>query len=268
MEKGALIGKGMTSEVYEWGQDKVLKLYFDNFSKDDRIKYEADIGCKVYQAGIPSPAVFDIIALDGRKGLVFQRIFGNTILNQLSVEPWKLFYYSTKLANLHFRIHKCSQIVLPSQQKRFEFTINLSSKVLGNRQKKILDYLGSLPDGTSICHGDLHFNNVIVSNNKLFAIDWNGAYQGNPLGDVARTALIVISPSVPLGTPMIMGAISHPIKLITYWTYLGEYMRLANANLSDIDSWILPVAAAKIKDNVPGEQNWLMDIIDTRLKKL
>lgn len=26
MQKGSMIGKGMTAEVYEWGQDKVLPL--------------------------------------------------------------------------------------------------------------------------------------------------------------------------------------------------------------------------------------------------
>lgn len=32
MSKGYLIGKGMTAEVYEWEEDKVIKLYFYCFS--------------------------------------------------------------------------------------------------------------------------------------------------------------------------------------------------------------------------------------------
>ena len=264
MSKGDLIGKGMTAEVYEWGLDKVLKLYFDRFS-DDWINYEAKIGTAVHAAGVPSPAVYDIVEVNGRKGIIFQRISGKSILKHIQSEPWNVYKYVRQLAELQFEIHQYSSSELPTQIERYSVRIKSSSKILGNLEQKILDYVETLPGGTSVCHGDLHFNNIIVSGNKLVPIDWNSAYQGNPLGDVARTCLMINSPSKPPGTPDIIMLMSQYAKWLTYWTYINEYMRLSKARFEDIDAWILPTAAAKLRDKLPGEEKRLMNIIKKRL---
>jgi uncharacterized protein (TIGR02172 family) len=267
MKKGALIGQGMTAEVYEWGRDKVLKLYFDRFS-DEWVNYEAKIGKTVNEAGVPSPAVFEIIDIDGRKGVILQRISGKSVLKHIETEPWNTYYFAQRIASLHFKIHKCTTDGLLSQKERFEYTVKRSSEILGARGKRILDYVDKLPDGESICHGDLHFNNIIISEDKYIPIDWNGAYKGNPLSDVARTCLIMTSPMIPPGTPFMMDKLYQCTKWLIYMTYLNEYMKRAKGRFEDLDAWMLPVAAAKLKDKVPGEEKWLLDFIDKRLEQL
>ncbi len=267
MEKGKLLGKGMTAEVYKWGHDKVLKLYLDNYT-EEWIKREAGIGENVHKAGVPSPDVFDMVEIDGRKGILLQRIFGKTISNILESEPWTLYNYAQQMAGFHYRIHKCSTDGIPSQKERFEYTIKLSAGILGNKVKKVLDYIDRLPEGNSICHGDLYFSNIIVSGNKMSAIDWSSGYKGNPLGDVARTYLILNTPAVPPGISDIVAAMSIYPKWLACWIYMNEYMRIAKVKFEDIDAWMLPVAAARLKDKVPGEEKWLMKIINKRLKQL
>jgi uncharacterized protein (TIGR02172 family) len=267
MVKGDLLGRGKTAEVYKWDQNKVLKLYFNDYN-EAWIRREAQITQKVHEAGVPSPAVFDIVNVEGRRGIVFERISGKTMMSTFETEPWTFFDYLPQLIRFHHKIHKYSTTGLPSQKEKFEFTINLSSEILGGKVKKILDYVDRLPDGNSICHGDLYLSNVIVSNNKLVAIDWSGGYMGNPLGDVVRTALITLSPAVPPGIPNIMSAMFAYPKWMTYWRYLTEYMQIANVKYEDLDAWTLPVAAAKLKDKIPGEEKWLMKIINERLEKL
>jgi uncharacterized protein (TIGR02172 family) len=267
MNKGKFIGKGKTAEVFEWGQDRVLKLFFDRYD-DERIAYEANIGNMVHEAGVPSPAVFDRIKLDSRKGIIFQRIFGKTIKRHIAAEPWNLYRYEKQMARLHFKIHKCSIVGMLSQKERFAITIGRSSKILGYKKKRILDYVESLPDGDSICHGDFHFNNILVQNKELVAVDWNSAYTGNPLGDVARTLLMLNSKKVLSGIPDIKSTPSEYSNWLTYQSYLKEYMRLSKVKFEDIDAWILPVAAAKLKDKRPGDETWLMDIINKRLGQL
>lgn len=257
----------MTAEVYEWGQDKVLKLYFDKFS-DDWVKYEARVGKSVNEAGAPSPEVFDTVDIDGRKGIIFQRIAGRSVLDHIETEPWNIYRFIRKIAALHFKIHKCTADGLPSQMERFGYTVNRSSELLGKRVERIMYYIKRLPDGESICHGDLHFGNIIISDGKYIPVDWNSAYKGNPLGDVARTCLIITSPMVPPGTPAMMEALYNYTKWLIYGTYLNEYMRRSKARFEDIDAWMLPAAAAKLRDKVPGEEKWLMDIIDKRLALL
>lgn len=267
MKKGAIIGKGMTSEVYEWGHDKALKLFFKKYT-DERIEYEARIGRIVYDASAPSPAVFETVDVDGRKGIVFQRIPGKSMLKHIQREPWKTYYYAKQMARLQYGIHKYSTDLLPSQKERLSQNIARSSYLLGSREKIILDYLNKLPDGNCICHGDIHFNNIIVSGRNMVAVDWNSAYRGNPLGDVARTMLLVNSPVTRSTLPSIVRSPARIGKCLICSTYVTEYMKLSGADYRSIDDWILPLAAAKLKDGVPGDEGWLMEIIDRRLKKM
>jgi len=194
MEKGRLIGKGMTAEVYEWGPDKVLKLYFERFG-EDWAKFEARVGRTVHEAGVASPAVYDMVEVDGRKGVIFERIHGTSMLRQVLAEPWNVFNYAKDLVELQYSIHCCSAENLPTQKERFAIRINSTRELTQPEKRRIMEYIDRLPDGNSVCHGDLHFNNIIISKNKLVPIDWTSAYQGNPSGDVARTCLMMCSPS-------------------------------------------------------------------------
>lgn len=267
MRKGRLIGKGMTADVYEWGQNKVLKLYSKWF-KEEWIQKEASITAAVHEAGVPSPAVFDIIRVNSRIGIVYERIPGKSMLYYVALEPWNFFYNIKKLAQLQYSIHEYSVDTLPSLKEVFKYKIENSSKLSNNMKLLILNYMDSLPDGNNVCHGDFHFNNIIVSGKNLIPIDWSGACRGDPSGDVARTFLMINSPAAPFVIPEFIIAMSAHPKRFVGQTYVNEYKRLSSIKTEDIEKWILPAAAAKLRNGIPGEEKWLMDIIKTRLNKL
>jgi uncharacterized protein (TIGR02172 family) len=266
MEKGELLGKGMTADVYKWGQDKVIKLFKEGY-REEWIKREAAIGRKIHEAGVPSPAVFDMVEIDGRRGIILQRIFGKSMLALLVKEPWRFLSLVQQLAGFQQKIHEFSTEGLPSQKERFSQVIALSSGILGDKAKKIIEFVDTLPEGDSICHGDLYLGNIMVSNDKLVAIDWSSAYRGDPSGDVARTCLLINTPAVPPGIPDIVGTMSTFPKWMTCRLYLNEYIRASKDKLENLDAWMLLVAAARLKSRIPGEEKWLMEIIDKQLKQ-
>ena len=265
MSIGNVIGRGMTAEVYEWGNDKVLKLFYYGVS-NSFIKNEAEVGRIVHKAGASSPDIFDMIDIFGRKGIVFQRISGQSMLRHVEAQPLLNARFAQQMAELHLKIHKCSADKLPSQKDKLASAIKESCYILGSKSSRILKHLETLPEGTSLCHGDLHFDNIIVSGNDLVAIDWANAYKGNPLGDVARTCLNINSPTMPLGTPLLMYIPYMYGKLLTNLEYLKAYTNLANVSHDDIDAWTLPMAAARLRERIPGEEIWLMDTINRRLE--
>ncbi len=116
--------------------------------------------------------------------------------------------------------------------------------------------------------GDFHPDNILVSPNEAIVIDWFNAYSGNPLGDVARTCLIIRSPFMPKGTSDIIVKFSKIIKHLIYSVYLKEYVKLAKVNVKDIHAWILPMAAARLRDKIPGEEKWIRGIINSQLNKV
>jgi uncharacterized protein (TIGR02172 family) len=263
MAKGPLIGKGRTAEVYEWNEDRVLKLYFDWFHPD-WIEYEAEIGRAVHEAGVSSPAVYNIVEVDGRKGLEYQRVCGETMLKLIQSAPWRILHYGRNMARLHAQIHGHSTNKLPQQKDKLRQSVRASDRILGDRVEKIIKFLEALPSGSSVCHGDFHPDNILIAQSQTTVIDWTNSFSGNSLGDVARTCLLLQSPYMPEG-PFIIRALAKVIKKLLYKSYLKEYMSLTKASYEDVDRWILPTAAARLIEQIPGEEKWLLSIIDKRL---
>jgi uncharacterized protein (TIGR02172 family) len=261
MGKGTLIGKGMTAEVYEWSNKYALKLYYEGIPKD-WITYEAEIGQTVHQAGVPAPAVYEQLEVDGRSGLLYERISGHSLLASMLGEPSRGEYYGEVLAKLHVSIHSGKADKLPRQKDRLAQFIRQSASFLGERVHPVLTMLERLPEGESICHGDLHPDNVLQSDAQLTAIDWMDANRGDPLCDVARTSMIFLSPFLAMPPLSISQAFSHQLNS----AYLTEYCRITGASLTDIDRWRLPVAAARLRERVPYEQEWLLAYIDEQLQ--
>ena len=57
------IAQGRTAEIYLWDEHHVLKLYRD-WCPADWAEYEARIAGAIYEAGIPSPAMGEMIEVN------------------------------------------------------------------------------------------------------------------------------------------------------------------------------------------------------------
>jgi len=71
---------GLTSEVYAWDETRILKLFRDGLPSE-QVAYEARIARAVHAAGLPVPAVGDIVEVDGRRGLLYERVDGLTMMD-------------------------------------------------------------------------------------------------------------------------------------------------------------------------------------------
>ena len=104
MEKGDLIGEGRTARVYTWGPTHLLKLYYD-WWPESNIVYEARVLKTVHAAGVPSPEVGEIVEVDGRRGLVYERIVGPSMTDLLLADPGSMDALARTLAQLHATMH-------------------------------------------------------------------------------------------------------------------------------------------------------------------
>ena len=69
--------------------------------------------------------------------------------------------------------------------------IDRGALLSGDMKRVALNALETLPDGNTLCHGDLNVQNVIFSSKGPVVIDWDNACRGNPLADVARVMLMM-----------------------------------------------------------------------------
>jgi hypothetical protein len=74
--------QGRTAEIFLWDGDHVLKLYHD-WCPSDWVENEARIACAIHDAGIPSPAAGKIVEVNGRRGLLYERINGISMLQEI-----------------------------------------------------------------------------------------------------------------------------------------------------------------------------------------
>ena len=64
-EKGKLIGKGFTAQVYAWGDGRVLKL-FESWRPAAKVEREFTITRAVHAAGLPVPAAHELVEVHRR----------------------------------------------------------------------------------------------------------------------------------------------------------------------------------------------------------
>ena len=250
-----LLAHGRTADVYEWDNDHVLKV-FHNWFERENIEYEQRIAQAVVASGVQSPAVGELIQLDGRNGLIYERITGISMQALFLRKPWKLFTYARLLAQLHSQMHeKVFDTTIPAQKKRLQYKIKYAAALSEPLKTKLLNALDSLPEGDRVCHGDFHPANVLLSTKDATVIDWIDASRGNPLADVARTSVIALGAAESTQTSNAVVKIA--VKLF-HSAYLKNYFALRPGGQEEYRRWLPIVAGARLSENIPELEGWLV----------
>jgi uncharacterized protein (TIGR02172 family) len=247
------IAKGRTADVYQISENKILKLYIENYDEKS-ILNEFEISKFVFKKELPVPQPFEIVSDNNRKGIIFQYIKGNTMLKKFSEEPLKIQKNARIFAKIQKSINEISAENISQHKIFLEKNIINNKSLENNLKEKILKHLYNLNDDKKLCHGDYHPDNLIVSDKQIFVIDWLNSVSGNPASDVARTTLLIKFGSLPEGTSKISGFIINKIRNIFYNTYIKEYLNNSLITKSDINKWLLPNSVARLNENIPAEE--------------
>ena len=259
--KNALLGIGRTAEVYAWGEGKILKLFRQEMQRE-WIMSEARVSRIVAEAGLAAPALEDIIEVDGRLGIIFERIAGLSMLDDLVRRPWLLFRYARQFAEVHVALHACRRSELPSQRDGLIRAIEYAPGLPETARQQVLAALLRLPDGDAVCHGDYHPDNLIISPRGPIVLDWMTGTHGNPAADVARTMLLFRIAVLPEGMPATKRAVTQIVRRTFLAAYLRAYRRLRPISDTEIASWLPIVAAARLGERIAAEEAALLRLMD------
>lgn len=249
---GNPIDLGRTAEVYTWNEGTILKLFHEWFPLS-AIEHEAQVAHAVHEAGLPVPAVGDLIEIDGRYGLVYERVIGVSMLEAQASHPWTLLRCARLLAELQADMHETEAAQgLPAQHQSLRRKIQEAKVLTSDLREAALRMLEELPQGYQLCHGDFHPGNVMMTERGAVVIDWIDATRGNPLADVARSSLLMDMAPLQDGAP-------HPwiLGLGRKWfhrAYLRRYFQLRPENQQDLTAWRLVNAAARLSEGIPEER--------------
>lgn len=260
MEKGALIGQGRTAEIFAWCDEEALKLFRPEFSSPAGSAYEAKMARAIFAAGAPCPKVGDVVEVDGRAGIIYERIEGPSLDEQIRAHPWRLARVASMLAETQAATHTRSLPTLPSLRETLQQKIQRATPLASAQRAAALRALEHLPDGSALCHGDFHLGNVLLSRRGPLVIDWENATSGHPLADVARTLLLLrmgwVYEKNPAQRLVLRGAIALLLA-----AYLRRYRQLRPATRQEINAWALPVAAGRLSEGVAQEEPQLLRLV-------
>lgn len=267
------IGQGRTAEIYAYSNEHIMKLYRMDFPLE-AVQNEFRISELAFRKGLPVPQAVSLIEhTTPRTGIVFERLQGTTLLSLMIQQPVLLEQLAFKMADCHYRLHceRDDEGTLPSQKQILSGAIHNVRLLSEGDQARVLSYLTTLPDQQQICHGDFHPDNVMLSEagDQYWVIDWMTGMAGDPAGDVARSWVILMSSTLPEDTdPAVrMGFETARESLVEY--YIQHYMHLSGITRETIESWMLPVAAARLDEDLPAlEVEHLLKYVQERLRLL
>jgi len=266
MTKMNLIASGRTAEVFSYSDDKIVKL-FHTWCPRQWISKEAESSKVVSSAGLSVPRYFGEIEVEGRRGLIFERIEGESLFRQLEKNPFSTRHVGLILANTHYQIHSKSAGSLPSLMDYMKQSVEKVECLSPEKKQKILKLIESLKDGNALCHYDFHPGQIIQNNEGCYVIDWMTAFRGNPIGDVARTYILFLFGQLPPKSLLLNFAMTLVRKGLLH-SYLKNYARLSGGiNKSDLERWAVVTAATRLMENIEHERADLLRYIDRHLKK-
>jgi hypothetical protein len=246
-----LLGTGRTAEVFAWGDDRALKLLRPGLPAN-WLTSEAEKTSAARDSGAPAPAVYEQIEVEGRAGVVFDRVGSVSMLDEIINSPWRVRGWGVRLAEIHADVLRCRSTRLPDVKELLAAKIDMAEVLPAVHRNAAKDSLLGLPDGDAVLHGDFHPDNVFSTATGPVLIDWTEGAGGVPAADVVRTLLLLSASAVPDDLPrrrlalLLVGLLRR--------SYLRSCLRLTGASLVESERWRLPVTAARLGEGITAEE--------------
>ncbi|GKU25246.1 aminoglycoside phosphotransferase family protein [Clostridium folliculivorans] len=195
MEIKKIIGIGNTATVYQWEDDRVLKLFHKGYSKD-AIEREFHNAKSVEDMSFEKPKAYEILDLGEQTGIIYDKVEGESLL-QWVIKTGNVQQCAVIMAKLHKKMGQNKVSDVPNYKDFLRENIVNISSLKTTEQQKALSILDMLPEGNTFCHGDFHPDNILISNEHAIVIDFMNICHGDFLYDVARTVFLVEYTPVP-----------------------------------------------------------------------
>jgi aminoglycoside phosphotransferase (APT) family kinase protein len=214
-------------------------------------------------AGLRVPAVIGTTTVDGRPGLIMERIDGVDMLAVVGKQPWQVFAIGALSGRIHAHMHEIvAPEGVPLLKDVFRRRITQSGRVPEHLVEFALSALDVLPDGDRLCHGDFHPGNIMRTATEPVLIDWTNATRGDPTADYVRTNLMLRLGSIPPGQPWVIRYGALVARGLMSSSYNRAYKRIRSIDQALAARWQIAVAANRLADGIEDERAKLVKLLE------
>jgi aminoglycoside phosphotransferase (APT) family kinase protein len=276
---GNKIGEGGCSEIFEWEDSrKIIKLARAN-TDYEAMRREFHNNCIAMNSGLPVAQAFELLVIDDRPGIVFERIYGETLMQRFLKQALHQTNETFDIDENDFRltarilseIHSKSNInLLSSQRDNIKGSIHNVGYLTLAEKEAVISNLDTLPTKELLCHGDPNPGNILINNDgRAVVIDWMNASIGNPEADLAEYIIMIRYAILPSHFPSRLLENFDSIRETIIDIFMDEYTKLTGITYAEVYPWITTVAARKLSADAitDDEKNLLVKEIRRNLNE-
>jgi Ser/Thr protein kinase RdoA (MazF antagonist) len=242
-----LLAEGRTAEVFADGEGRVLKL--DRPEWNGLSVFEESVLTLLAAAGLPVARAHGTRTVDGRSGVVLDRVDGPSLLQVLTdAGAEEIDDLADAFVGLQLRCNATLVAGLPALVPRLRNELEAGVSDVAQRAD-LLATLGALDDGAGgVCHFDFHPSNVLIGPDGWVVIDWLTVASGPSAADLARTLV--------LGGQRSSGPVERFLRAVR-----REGRDRRGVADDALDAWVRIVAAARVTEGFEGEEKaWLQQV--------
>lgn len=257
MSQGELLARGRTSEVFAYGKDSAVKVLRSDVPAG-WAELEAGYTAKVVELGLPAPAVRELTTIDGRPAIVFERIHGPSMWQQLVNGDRSAEDLARDLAAVHREIQSAGLPTdIPDLVTRISGKIEGAPLLSDGEKAEALEVVAGLPRGAALLHGDLHPANVLMGPHGPVVIDWFDASIGHPVADIVRSS-ILLRPAAGGGELPHLPGVDHPTLWRFHDAYVSALAEVLGRSSSSLAQWEATVAAGRLAEGAQPDESTLV----------
>ncbi|MFS0726627.1 aminoglycoside phosphotransferase family protein [Paenibacillus sp. 1P07SE] len=241
MDDKQIIGEGNTATVYAWKTDQVLKLYRAGYP-EDAVAREYDNAKAIRELNFAKPKVHEKIVVEGRQGIVYDRVDGES-LQAWALRTGDLTGCAAYLADVHKALQEQPVSGVPYYKDFLRWGIGEDSVASRAERERALRLLEQLGVGDTLCHGDLHPGNILLTQDGPVVIDFLNVCRGDRRYDIARSVYLMQY------TPYSAAAPDHDemVQLKTRLTDL--YLEAMGVSREELSDYLAVIRVARMGEN-------------------
>jgi aminoglycoside phosphotransferase (APT) family kinase protein len=256
------IAEGREAEIFAWEDGSVLRL-LRNPNAAQQVEWEAHAMAAARGAGASVPEVLGKTTIDGRPGLIMERVDGVDLLTIVGRKPWLVWSVAQLSGRMQAQLNSSEAPPdIPSLKDLIRRRVTQSGRVPPHLADRALAMLDTVPDGDRICHGDLHPGNIIRSSHGHMIIDWTNVARGDATADFVRTDLMIRMGSIPPGSPIVIRYGALFARRLMLSTFRRSYLGALPLDKRQIARWEVPVVANRLCDGIEEERTKLLEILE------